>query len=87
MNEEIKKFWEDKGYKVEPRFTSELGLEWWHKSHAFGSMLWDAIDDENIVIVYTVALTFKDKPTVYYFDGSSWSEEQMIKILKLKAFL
>jgi len=86
MNEEIKKFWEDKGYTVVPRFTSILGLELWYKNHEVGSMLWDAIDDCN-EIQDTVAMTFKDKPTIYYFDGGHFSEEQMLKMLKLKAFL
>jgi hypothetical protein len=51
-------------------------------------MLFDAVKDD-AVIEATVALVFADEtPTIYYDpDGREWNESEIIRVMKLKAFL
>jgi len=86
--DKIKEFWEKQGYVVKPRFSLQP-----EPKH---SCLWDACTKEDRIkgieerIVYTIGLTFHEREelsTVYYWESSSYSEDEILRIYKLKAFL
>lgn len=75
MNPEIKKFWEATGWGVEWRSSSET--RWWAwkniapDSHARRLIAW---------LVYPGEV-------LYRWHGKFYSEAQMLRLIKLKAFL
>ena len=91
MNLEIKKFWEHAGYVVNHTpwyYNSPLDMsEFFHGaprgSHVYD--VWDACKDgrhRTIAVIWKV----KNVPNEYVFKGKRYTEEQMLKLIKLKAF-
>lgn len=80
IHPDIRAFWEYGGYTVKPRFPTAMMME------DYTAMFWDQVKDK--VIKQTVAFTSRDgSPTVYYLDGEQYVEAEMLRIIKLKAFL
>jgi len=77
LHPDVIAFCEKKGYTVESRFDMEI----WH-----GDVLWDAVKGN--IIEYTIGMTFLngERPNVYYWNKEEYSEAEILKILKLKAF-
>jgi hypothetical protein len=86
IHPDIRAFWEKDGYKVKPRMPSEYHT----------SMLWDLVKDK--VIGQTIAISFKESShsefgdwendhTEYLIDGHTFNEADMLKVIKLKAFI
>ena len=76
IHPEIKLFWEKSGYVIEPltpNIDEYLDMSWW-------------ILKDNYP-VDTVAMTHKNKPAEYYMEGKKYSEEEMLHLVKLRAFL
>jgi hypothetical protein len=89
LNPEIIRFFVGRGgkYSIEPRF---YGLD--HLSDK--SMLWDLVNKDYTGIEQSIAITTDDYVTYYMPDDSSFSrklmsytETQLLKLIKLKAFL
>lgn len=51
------------------------------------SMIWDIVNIETDIIEYTFALTIENEPTIYYWENASYSEEEMLRIIKLRSFI
>jgi hypothetical protein len=81
LHPKIIAFWEQKGLIIKPRFALD-GKKY---------MLWDAVnlqhDVDAYIIEYTVAQTHDTGETTYWFEDGSYSEEEMLRVIKLKAFL
>lgn len=76
--DQIKNFWTERGYKVEPIFNTYPEKP--------NSIKWGAYKDYSMV--FTIALTrYEDIPAVYYWDGKVYSEAEALKLYKMKAFL
>jgi hypothetical protein len=84
IHPDISLYWEERGCQIEPRLDS-YALANNATTH---TMLFDAVKDD-AVIEATVALVFADEtPTIYYDpDGREWNESEIIRVMKLKAFL
>lgn len=67
MHPEIKKFWENAGYKIR---RDNLELYWAQRVH------WE-----------THIATQTESGMVYYWDTKYYSETEMLRIIKQKAFL
>jgi hypothetical protein len=65
-------FWGKKGYTVESREVHDLG------------MYWDIVKGH--AIFHTIVQTFIDRPNIYYWGDKEYSEEEIVRIIKLKAF-
>lgn len=84
IHPEIRKFWECGGYTVKPRFQADT-VDIYMDRH---DMIWDRVKDGRIYM--TVAHTYDDGTPPDYFmeDGLiELSEEYMLRIVRLKAFL
>ena len=68
-------FWERKGLKVMTNWTESSPYQVWNLY-------------EGIISKYTVAVTYADqnKSTRYFLKNRSYSEQEMLKLIKLKAF-
>jgi hypothetical protein len=77
---EVKAYWESLGYQVKIRLPG-LELPGW------GSMSYDIVKDN--FIVRTIALVFEEenRKTVYYLGSQAFYGDDILKVLKLKAFL
>jgi hypothetical protein len=76
LHPDVIAFWEKKGCTVESRFDMEI----WHDN-----LLWDAV--KNNAIEYTIGITFlTDRPDIYYWNGEEYSEAEILRVLKMKAF-
>ena len=51
------------------------------------NMLWDLINPETDIIETTIALTSETAVTIYYLNGKEFTQQEMLRIIKLKAFL
>lgn len=80
MNAEIKKFWEHQGYALNAYLTIPREKE------GLVSTVYAEKEDFNLSIG-PVAFLFVDKPFLYRFNEKDYTEEQMLKIINLKAFL
>ena len=80
MHSEIDRFWKDAGYDVMAviLLTPKESTYTWFNFYAFKPE-WRGID-------YIIIASYKDK-ILYYWDNVGYPEEQMLKIIKLKAFL
>jgi hypothetical protein len=77
LHPDIIAFWEKKGCTIESRCDMEI----WHED-----MVWDAVNGN--VIEYTIGITFlSERPDIYYWNNEEYSEAEILKILKLKAFM
>jgi hypothetical protein len=72
VHPEVIAFWEKKGYTVKSR-----------EGHDFG-MFWDIV--KGSAIFHTITQTFIDRPNIYYWDNKEYSEEQIVRIIRMKAF-
>ena len=75
MHPEIIKFWERAGFTIAAYHTSDLPRP----------IVWFKIKDDKSY--GAAALTGVDGITRYFIDDSNYSEEEMLKLIKLKAFL
>jgi hypothetical protein len=88
MHAEIKKFWEDSGYAVETDVLLDDGEGPWR-------LFWFIKGEKEIRCVgmsdfLPRGLKVSDpKPqcTAHIFDGETYSEEEMLRIIGLKAFV
>jgi hypothetical protein len=73
MNEEIKKFWEDIGYNIHNSIWNGI-IYWWIDMRPNDAC---------------IAKVFDANSKYYYPAGSkfSYTEKQMLRMIKLKAFL
>ena len=81
LHPEIKKFWMEK-YNQKISHNEHFGkggIEWYVFSYK--SIL--ATINRHIIAFSDVA---KDWETTYYFDGAKYSEEEMLKVIKMKGF-
>lgn len=85
MHPRIKKFWEDSGYILKSDTAyfineggkKELGIMWWAHPR-----------NESPLYIKQVSLQAKSwaSPT-YYFNKKAYTEDHMLKIVALKAFI
>jgi hypothetical protein len=84
IHNKIKGFWEKDGAFIRPRGSLQPEPKY--------SVLWDVCNksgpDGPTYIEETIALTFyEDIPSFYYWQNAEYSEEEMLKIIKLSAFI
>lgn len=81
MHPEIKKFWEDSGFEVKPFLLQgeEAGLD-----HLMSNKLWYAHKGTESKLVADIS---ENKQYYKFGDKHFLSEEEMLKLIKLKAFL
>lgn len=85
MNPLIEKFWEDTGYKI-ARWYSPIIENTWRD-------LFCLFKDDTFIRVVGVSKCFdgprqnEAKCHVYYFNNKQYSENEMLKIIKMKAFI
>ena len=87
ISDKVREFWEKQGYVIEPRFSLQ--------PDPVHSVLWDACKNETRgeliyrVQYYTIAITFyEDTPSAKYFlENETYSEEEILRIYKMKAFI
>ena len=75
MHPEIIKFWERAGFTIAAYHTSDLP----------GQIVWFKIKDDKSYGV--AAFIGVGGLTRYFIDDSHYSEEEMLKLIKLKAFM
>jgi prepilin-type processing-associated H-X9-DG protein len=83
MHPDIQKFWEDAGYKIDSILFDEThlimggvdALIYWTVHRLIG-------DIGNVV-----AATLGNGVNVYWMDGHKYTENEMLKLIKLKCFL
>lgn len=73
MNEYIKKFWEENGYKVREELYNNQ-----RESYAVKIMNKD---------IFYILPVYNHNADEYYYENSSYSEDEMLRIIKMKAFL
>lgn len=88
MNPLIEKFWNDAGYKILIKDKSHSVS---YHSNKLYERLWVSEKDGSFVgIVGTsdIIMSLKDiKCLFYYFEDEEYSEEDMLKIVKMSAFI
>ncbi len=82
--QEVIDYWRSKGFVVRAR--TYLGFEQDMLTRT-GSLLYDTVKDG--LIHQSVAIVFSDpnRKTIYYIDSQAFYGEEILKVLKLKAFL
>ena len=80
MNSEIEKFWKDAGYDVMavPLQTPKEATYTWFGFYAYKPD-WRGID--------YILIAFYKEEMLYYWDKVAYSEAEMLRIIKFKAFL
>jgi hypothetical protein len=73
IHPDIRKFWEEVGYQVDN--------DWWTSEHV------DYILKTKDGMTGAAAFRKRNAPIEYLFGGRLYSEEQMLRIVRLKAFL
>lgn len=73
LNSEVKKFWEEAGYTTRSH-TSDNNL----------FVKWFASKKESRLIIAHLSDLFQN---FYYLNGATYTEEEMLRVIKLKAFL
>ena len=83
MNPEIRKFWQDSGY--------EVSLCYWENNKEDRFYY---VSKENVYFLACKYSTTNDKQASYYYSSYAgvlsrvrYSEEEMLKIIKMKAFI
>jgi hypothetical protein len=74
MHPDIKKFWEDIG-TVEISMDAYLNYDCWY------------VKIENILPHQIIARRWRHNPIQYFFGDKEYTEQQMLRMIKLKAFL
>lgn len=73
MNPEIRKFWEDAGYTLND-ITGSTWIMFWGKK-------------EEATLEWHVATFHASLDPIYYYNYKEYTEAEMLRIIKLKAFL
>lgn len=75
---EVKAYWEKQGWEVKPRVPLQSG---------FTCVPFDIV--KNGIVERSIALVFEDenRETVYYMGSQAFYGVDILKVLKLKAFL
>jgi len=73
MHADIKKFWEDAGYFIKHDNPRDFG--WYAQNN---SQMFIVAGRDDILI---------NRATMYYFNGNTYTEQEMLKIVKLKVFI
>jgi len=75
LNVEVKKFWEDAGYTTIHSYTSDnnLFVKWFASKRG-----------SNLIFIAHLSDLFGK---FYYLNGITYTETEMLRIIKLKAFL
>lgn len=74
MNEYIKKFWEESGYKVREELYN-------NKRESY------AVKQDMSKNTFYILPVYNSNADEYYYEDSSYSEDEMLRIIKMKAFL
>jgi hypothetical protein len=80
MHPEIKKFWEKIGVVD---FTSSTPIQYWIVRNPTAKLAWIIIAE----VWKGDAKHGATRPTKYYYENISYTESQMLTLVKLKAFL
>ncbi len=80
MHSEIEKFWKDAGYVVNAFSLSTP------KESPYTWFSWYASQSNEFCINHLIIACYKDE-MLYYWDKIEYSEVEMLRIIKMKAFL
>ena len=75
MNEYIKKFWEENGYEVREELYGAPKKE-------MSAVKWDMNKD-----IFYILPVYNPNADEYYYENSYYSEDEMLRIIKMKIFL
>jgi hypothetical protein len=78
LHPDIRKFWEDQGCTLHQHIFFEPSLD-------SDAKIWWMIEKDH-TLTALIAITLRNGTNLYYFDGNKYTEEEALRIIKLKAF-
>jgi hypothetical protein len=83
MHPDIEKFWKDLGYTIDIDILQSDYWKFYWAVHRVGKYPYQYVGQSDPVPPGTK----KAKCTLYFIDGKEFSENEMLKVIKLKAFI
>ena len=76
LNPQIEKFWIESGYRI--RFTV-------FKYGKMYQVFWEALKEKELPVPF--CYMYSESKPIYYWKNNKYTEDQMLRIIKLKVFI